>query len=222
MTQDRGAALNPLPWGVWLLVLAIASIEMVLWAGAHGLVNWAGSAGWRAQALVAVGISPQIQHWMVETGQTPLPHLARYLGYGLVHLGPAQAALVVVITAALGKYCAERLGSARLILLLILAQAMGGAVFGALADPGAWLIGGYPIIFALAGSYGWYAWHSADSLRSRAQALGLVVVLVTGRLALAVIARGGLDWLADITALLAGAALTPLLRPGLRARLRRP
>ncbi len=222
MTADKGRVLNPLPWGVWLLTLAIAGVEMVLWAGAHGLVNMAGAAGWRAQALVAVGISPAVQGWMVETGQTPLPHLARYLAFGLVHAGPLQAALVVVIMAALGKYCAERLGSLRVLALLALAQAAGGFAFGLAADPGAWLIGGYPLIFALAGCYGWLAWHEASDTPARLRATALVAVLIVGRLTLAALVGGGADWVADIAACVAGAALAPLLAPGVLARMRRP
>ena len=214
-------ALNPLPWSVWLLTLAIAGVELVLWAGAHGLVNMAGSAGWRAQALVLAGVNPGVQGWMVETGQTPLPHLARYLGFGLVHQGPLQAALVVVITAALGKVCAERVGSLRLLAVLALSQAMGGFAFGVVAAPDAWLIGGYPLIFALAGCFAGLVWHGESDRLSRRKALGLVAVLILGRLALAATVGGGMDWIADLTACVAGYALGRALRPGLRARLRR-
>lgn len=217
----RNPALNPLPWSVWLLTLAIAGVELVLWAGAHGLVNWAGSAGWRAQALALTGVNPGVQGWMIETGQTPLPHLARYLGFGLVHQGPLQAALVIVITAALGKVCAESIGSLRLLLVLALSQAAGGIAFGLVAAPEAWLIGGYPLIFALAGCYAGQVWHGERDTNSRRKALALVAVLILGRLALAALVGGGMDWIADLVACLAGYALGRALRPGLRARLRR-
>ncbi|MCC5964052.1 MAG: rhomboid family intramembrane serine protease [Rhodobacteraceae bacterium] len=214
-------ALNPLPWSVWLLTLTIAGVELVLWAGAHGLVNSAGSAGWRAQALALTGVNPGVQGWMIETGQTPLPHLARYVGFGLVHQGPLQAALVIVITAALGKVCAERIGSLRLLLVLALSQAAGGFTFGLVAAPEAWLIGGYPLIFALAGCYAGQVWHEGSDTNSRRKALALVAVLILGRLALAAMVGGGMDWIADLVACLAGYALGRALRPGLRARLRR-
>ena len=222
MTQDTStrSPLNPLPFAVWAVVLAIAGIELVLWAGAHGLVNWAGSAGWRAQALVAIGINPDLQGWMLEARQAPPEHLLRYLGFGFVHLGPLQAALVVVITAALGKYCAERLGSWR-VLLLALSQAMGGFAFGLIAQPGTWLIGGYPLIFALAGCYAGLIWISADDRGARIKALALVGVLLTGRLGLAAFVGGGADWVADLVACAAGYMLGQFLRPGLVARLRR-
>jgi membrane associated rhomboid family serine protease len=205
--------ISPLPWAVWLLVLGVAGVELILWAGAHGLVNWAGSAGWRAQALAAFGINPGLQGWMVETGRYPADGLWRYVAFGFVHLGPLQALLVVVITAALGKACAERLGSVRVLVLLVLAQAAGGAAFGLVADPGAWLIGGYPMIFALAGAY-------AALMGTRA-AIVLVAALVVARLALTAIAGGGMDWLADLVALVAGALLAKALDGPILARLRR-
>lgn len=213
--------LNPLPLAVWLLTLAIAGVELVLWAGAHGLVNWPGSQGWRAQALALAGVNPELQQWMVTTHQAPIEHLARYLGFGFVHMGPLQAALVVVITAALGKVCAERIGSLRLLLVLAVAQAAGGFAFGMVAAPEAWLIGGYPLIFALAGCYAGLIWHSETEQATRIKALGLVAVLIAGRLALAALVGGGMDWAADLVACLAGYALGRGFRPGLLARLRR-
>jgi membrane associated rhomboid family serine protease len=205
--------LNPLPWAVWLLTLGVAGVELVLWAGAHGLVNWAGSAGWRAQALVAFGVNAELQGWMWDSGRYPAEGLWRYFAYGFVHLGPMQAALVVVITAALGKACAERLGSLKVLVLLVLAQAAGGVAFGLVADPGAWLIGGYPMIFALAGAY-------AALMRAR-HALFMVAALVVARLVLTAMAGGGMDWLADLTALGMGAVLARALDGPILVRLRR-
>lgn len=205
--------LAPLPWAVWLLTLGLAGMELVLWAGAHGLVNWTGSAGWRAQALVAFGISPDLQGWMWQTGRFPADGMWRYLIYGFVHPGPLQAALVIVITAALGKACAARLGSLRVLAVLLTAQVAGAVAFGLVADPGAWLIGGYPLIFALAGA------HAA--LTGTRQALVMVAVLVAARLGLTAMAGGGVDWLADLVALGMGAGMARMLDGPVLDRLRR-
>lgn len=224
MTQDPTSStslFNPLPFAVWVLVLAIAGVELVLSAGAHGLVTWAGSAGWRVQALVTFGINPELQGWMLETRQFPPEHLIRYLAFGFVHLGPLQAALVVVITAALGKYCTERLGSLRTLAILALAQALGGFAFGLIAAPGTWLIGGYALIFALAGTYTGLVWSGAEDRGARIGALVLVGVLLSGRIALAAFMGGGADWVADLVACAAGYTLGHVLRPGVLARLRR-
>ncbi len=223
MTQDplSTPVFNPLPVAVWVLVLAIGAVELVLWAGAHGLVNWSGSAGWRVQALVTFGVSPEVQGWMLETRQFPPEHLIRYLAYGFVHLGPAQAALVVVITVALGKYCTERLGSLRMLAILALAHALGGFAFGLIAAPGTWLIGGYALIFALAGTYAGLVWSGAEGRRARIGALVLVGVLLSGRIMLVALMGGGADWVGDLVACVAGYALGHVLRPGVLARLRR-
>ncbi|MGP9789646.1 rhomboid family intramembrane serine protease [Roseinatronobacter sp. NSM] len=214
------SAIAPLPWAVWLLVLAISAVELVLWAGAHGLVNAAGAAGWRAQALAFAGVNPALQDWMIDSGQAPARHMLRYLLFGFVHMGPVQALLVVVITAALGKYCADRLGSGRVLLVLAVAQAAGGAAFGMVGDAGAWLIGGYPIIFALAGLYAALACGIAPHRQALLVALALPLVLLLARLALAVM-MGGMDWIADIVACVTAFALARALRPGLLMRLRR-
>lgn len=220
MNTPPAPILSPLPWGVWVLVLALASVELVLWAGAHGLVNAAGAAGWRAQALAWAGVNPALQGWMIDSTQAPARHVLRYLVFGFVHMGPVQALLVVVITAALGKFCAQRLGSARLLLILALAQAAGGAAFGMVGDAGAWLVGGYPMIFALAGGYAALVCDTAPDRRAVMLALALPLVLLATRLLLAAI-MGGMDWTADVVACAAGFALTRALRPGLLIRLRR-
>lgn len=205
--------LNPLPWAVWVLTLCIAGIELVLWAGAHGLVNWAGSAGWRAQALITFGITPGLQAWMWESGRYPVEGLWRYFTYGFFHLGPMQAALVVVIAAALGKANSERLGSIRVLVLALVAQATGGVAFGMAADPGAWLIGGYPMIFALTGAYA--------VLMGTRKAVFMAATLVVARLALTAMGGGGLEWVADLTAMGTGAMLARVLDGPVLARLRR-
>ncbi|MCC5958001.1 MAG: rhomboid family intramembrane serine protease [Rhodobacteraceae bacterium] len=220
MNTPPAPIVQPLPWGVWLLVLAIAAVELVLWAGAHGLVNAAGAADWRAQALAWAGVNPALQDWMIDSAQAPARHLLRYVAFGFVHMGPVQALLVVVIIAALGKYCAERLGSVRLLLILALAQAAGGAGFGMAGDAAAWLVGGYPMIFALAGIYAALVRDTASDRRALMLALALPLVLLVARLFLATI-MGGMDWIADVVACAAGFALTRALRPGLLIRLRR-
>ncbi len=214
------AALSPLPWAVWTLIIALAGIELVLWVGAQGLIAQAGSAGWRAQAWAAFAVSADLQGWMIETRQTPPRDLLRYLGYGFVQFGPLHVLLIVALTAGLGKFCAECLGSWRLLLLVALAQAAGGVSFGLFAESGAWLIGGHPLVFALAGCFLWLVQHGEAPGPARIPALALIAILVAGRIGLALVI-GGMDWVADLTALGAGYALTSALRPGALALLRR-
>lgn len=213
--------LNPLPWAVWALVLPIAGVELVLSAGAHGLVNWPGSALWREGVMARLAVSPALQDWMLATGQVSLTHLARYAGFALVHHGPAQALLIVVILAALAKVAAEALGSGRVLVIVLLAQGLGAAAFGLTAPEGALLIGGHPLIFAAAGSYGAVMAQKGTDAATRLKGLKLVAALVVVRLILVVLTGSPADVLADLVACLMGYALARALRPGILRRLRR-
>ncbi|MCC5991247.1 MAG: rhomboid family intramembrane serine protease [Rhodobacteraceae bacterium] len=220
ISQPPAPLLAPLPWAVWLLALPIIGGELAFWAGAQGLVAWPEASLWRVQAQERVAVSPALQGWMWETGQMQARNLARYLLYGFVQTGPAQAALVVVIIAALGKHCAARLGNARLLGMVLAAQAGGAVLFGWMAEGVALLIGGAALIFALAGCFAAIAWHEAESRRALWIALALPLMLILVRLGLSVV-TGGMVWLADICACLIALALAHLARPGLLIRLRR-
>lgn len=206
---------NPQPVAVWLLVLPIAGVEAVLSLASAGLVNWPGSIAWREAWVLRAGITPALQDWMIGAATYPPEHLLRYLAYGFVHLGPAQSVLVAAIVAGLGTACAPALGSARVVGFALAGQAAGAVAFGLWGLEGAWLIGGYPLIFALAGAYAAVQWHSGVGAR----AFGLLAMLVLGRLAVAAL-MGGTDFLADLVAAGVGFALALGLRPGLLARLR--
>lgn len=215
MLARPAPVLNPLPLGVWALCLLVAGVEAVLWAGGAGLIAVPGAAGWRLDMVAKLAVTPDLQGWMQQTRTAPLPHLLRYLGFGMVHLGPAQAGMVLVMLAALGRVVALRLGSTGMLALLVVAQAAGAVAFGAFAPPGALLVGGYPLLFALAG-----AWVRLADPAERRRALVLVGLLLLGRGALA-LALGGAEWLADLVAFCIAAFLAPVFRPGLIARLRR-
>lgn len=208
--------LNPLPLAVWALILPIGLVELVLSLADAGLVNWSGSAGWRDTAVQVFGITPAVQDWMVANRALPPEHAARYLAFGFLHLGPAQAVLVMAIVAGLGTACAPVMGSARVLVVALLAQALGAGVFGMVAAQDAWLVGGYPLVFALAGLYAAVQWTGGAGAR----AFTLLGILVAGRLVLAAL-MGGRDFSADLAAAAAGFALALALRPGLRVRLRR-
>lgn len=207
--------LNPLPFVVWALILPIGGVEFVLSMAEAGLVNWAGSAGWRDAAVQTFGITPALQDWMVANRALPLEHLSRYAAFGFVHLGPVQAVLVMAIVAGLGTVTAPVLGSGRVLAVALTAQGVGAVTFGLVGAQDGWLVGGYPLVFALAGIYAAVQWHEGAGAR----AFSLLGVLVVGRLALAAL-MGGRDFSADLAAACIGFALALVLRPGLRVRLR--
>ncbi len=217
---------NPLPWPIWLAILAIAGIEAVLWMGGMGLIGGPEGVGWRIETIQRYAFSSSLQDWMVETGRFPAMHLVRYLTFGLIHGNPMHALFVIVLVAALGKYVGEPFGNRTLLVLMIVPAVVGAAVFGLVlgADAMGWLFGGMAAVFGLVGALTWWRWQSAPDAAARWRAFGLIGVLLAARLAFGLMAEAGHAWIAELAAFAVGFAVSSVIGPGawtrLRARLR--
>ena len=105
MTQ--AAPLNPLPPVVWALALPMIAMEIVVNAGANGLVGGPDAIGWRSQAIQDFAFSPEYLRQMVILQQYPLDGLYRPFTYPFVHTDLTQAVFVTVILLALSKFVGE-------------------------------------------------------------------------------------------------------------------
>lgn len=214
---DHGAPpINPLPAVVWLLILAIAGVEAVLWMGGQGLIGGAQAVGWRLEAITRYAFSGAVQHVMLENRHFPAPGLLRYAAFSFVHGGPLHAFFVIVLLAALGKYVGEPFGPWRFLAVLVPATLGGATVFGLVLGEHelAWLFGGMPMVFALVGAATWWRWKAAKDGAGRWQAFGLIGSLMALRLAFGLIAESGHGWIADLAAFGFGFTLSMILAPG--------
>jgi rhomboid protease GluP len=214
--------LNPLPGAVWVIVLAIACVEAMLWAATAGWIGGPQAIGWRLEAIQRFAFSGAIQDWMIETARAPPRHLVRYLSYPFVQAGPMPALLVVVMLAGLGKAVAEGLGPTRLLVAALVPPVLAAVVFGLIlrGHDLAWLIGAWPMVFGLVGAYTWLQRDRArgDPGQQR-RAFGLIGVLLLARLGFGLLAETGHGWIADLAAFALGYALMAATRPGSAGRL---
>lgn len=224
---DHAAApINKLPALVWLLLLAIAGIEAVLWLGAQGLIGGPQALGWRLEAITRWGYSGAVQVVMLENRHFPVAYLARYGAFSFIHGGPLHAFFVIVLLAALGKYVGEAFGTLRTLAVLVPATLGSAVAFGLILGEHelAWLFGGMPMTFALVGAATWWRWHDTEDTTGRWRALGLLGGLLLARLVIGLLVEPGHGWIADLAAFALGFALAALFAPGgwafLRARLR--
>jgi rhomboid protease GluP len=223
MDKDLNAApMNPLPGLVWAALLAMAGIEAVLWLASAGLIGGAQGIGWRLQMIQRFAFSAELQEWMLETRRAPVQHLWRYLSFSFLHGQPAQAALSLVLLAAMGKFVGERLGPLRLALLMAVPPVLGAAVFGLFvgSDPMGWLFGALPMIFGLIGAFTFLRWQAAVTPLEARKAFALVVVLMVARLAMGLMVELGHGWIADLAAFGAGFVLTMMMQRRFWKRLR--
>lgn len=222
--SDRNAPpINPLPAVVWLLILAIAGVEAVLWLGGQGIIGGAQAVGWRLEAMTRFGYSGAVQSIMLENRHFTQQGLMRYGAFSFIHGGPVHAFFVIVLLAALGKFVAEPFGTVRFLAVVVPATLGGAIVFGlALGEHEmAWLFGGMPMVFALVGAATWWRWHAAIDTLGRWRAFGLIGSLMLLRLVIGLLAESGYGWIADLAAFALGFSLSMLLAPGGWAWVRR-
>lgn len=213
--NPNAPALNPLPPVVWALALPIIAMEVVLGAGAAGLVGGPGAVGWRLEAMERFGFSGPLLQWMLERGVFPPEQAMRFLTYPFVHASFTHAVFVTVFLLALGKMVGEIFRAWAVVLIFVSSAVLGALVYGMLlADPRP-LIGGFPAVYGLIGAYTFVMWVRLGALgESRARAFTLIGVLMGLQLVFGLLFGAGNDWVADLTGFCTGFVLSFVVSPG--------
>jgi membrane associated rhomboid family serine protease len=190
--QDHNAPpLNPLPPIVWLLALPMIAMELVLNAGASGLVGGPGAIGWRVQALQLFAFSPDNLRLMMDQHRYPIDGLWRMVSYPLVHYDVTQALFVVVLFLALGKFVAEVYRWWAVLLVFVAATIAGALAYAAVPLTQTALIGGYPPVYGMIGAYTFILWVRLAGSGNQLQAFRLIGFLLAVQIVFSV---GTLLW----------------------------
>ena len=126
--------MNPLPPAVVALALAIVAVELLLSAGARGYIGGAEAIGWRLESIRAFGFFSELLELMIDRGQFPPEHLARFVTYPFIHHGFLHAAMVLVFLLALGKLVGEVFGNLAVIALFFACAIFGAFIYAGLTD----------------------------------------------------------------------------------------
>lgn len=213
--------INPLPPIVVALALLIFGVELVMQAGARGIAGGPDGIGWRLEAMRAYGFSGPVLDWMIETGRWPLEHLKRFVTYPFIHVNFTHAAFVLVFLLALGKMVGEVFGTFAVLVVFFLSAIVGAAAYGIILDNPTPIVGGYPAVYGLIGSYTFMLWVSlAGTGNTQLRAFTLIGFLMGLQLVFGLIFGSNKDWLADIFGFATGFAVSFLLVPGAWGRIR--
>ena len=151
-TDDKAPFLNPIPWVIWLLALPMIAMEVVVSAGAAGLVGGQGAIGWRMEAVNRFAFSPELFRWMVENRVFPPEAVARVVTYPFVHGSVTHTVFAVVFLLALGKMVAE-VFRPWAVLVLFFGAGIGAALLQVVAGLEQPLFGAYPPDYGLIGAF---------------------------------------------------------------------
>lgn len=205
---------NPLPPAVWLLFIALAIPELSFSAGEAGLAGGPGAVGWRLNALNTFSFSGDAFDFMVENGRLLPEHLMRFVTYPFVFASFTSALFAGVILLAMGKMVGEVLGGWAVVLMFFLSGIFGALVFGLVTNE-PWLVGAYPSVYGLIGTYTFLYWQrQVFSGGPQAQAFMLIGVLMGIQLIFGVLFQVGYEWVGELAGFVAGFALTAFVVPG--------
>ena len=218
---DDQSPINPLPAVVVVLALLIFGIELVMQAGARGFVGGAEGVGWRLAAMREYGFSAPVLDWMIETGRWPLEHLKRFVTYPFIHVNFTHTLMVLVFLLALGKMVGEVFGSIAVLVVFFLSAAIGAAAYGIILNNPIVVVGGYPAVYGLIGSYTFMLWVSlAGTGNTQLRAFTLIGFLMGLQLVFGLLFGSNKDWIADIFGFATGFGVSFLLVPGAWGRIR--
>ena len=223
MEDLNAPPLNPLPPVVWLLALPIIAVEVVVSAGASGLVGGPYAIGWRLQAMQLFGFAPDYFRQALTAQHYPLDFFWRLVSYPLISTDVTTTLFVVVILLALGKFVGEVYRWWALLLTYLVAAIAGAVAYAAVPVAHAGLLGGYPADYGLIGAYSFLLWvRLVGTGDNQFRAFRLIGFLLAFQVLMAVAGivyyglEQGTSWnfVADIAGFAAGFVLAFVVSPG--------
>ena len=210
---------NPLPPIVVALALIIFGVELLFQLGHRGILGGAEGVGWRLNAQRDYGFFGQVFAWMRQTGNWPVEHLMRFVTYPFVHVAFTHMLMVIVFLLALGKMVGEVFGTYAVLIIFFGSAVVGALAYGFLVPNDVPLVGGYPAVYGLIGSYTFMMWLSyGHAGESRLRAFQLIGFLLGIQLLFGLIFGANKDWLADLAGFATGFVISFALVPGAIAR----
>lgn len=212
---------NPLPPIVVALAILIFGIELIFQMGARGFIGGPEAIGWRVSAIQTYSFSDTIFEWMIETQRWTAGNLIRFFTYPFIHYSFTHMIMVLVFLLALGKMVGEVFGTIAVLLVFFMSAAVGALAYSVFLNEPAPLVGGYPAVYGLIGSYTFMLWVSMTGTgNTQYRAFTLIGFLLGIQLLFGLVFGGNKDWLADIFGFLTGFSMSFLLVPGALTRIK--
>lgn len=212
---------NPLPVVVWLLALPMVALEVAFSAASAGLVGGVQGVGWRVAALEQYAVWPAYWRQQAAAGAFDSELLLRFVTFPFLHITPTHAIFAIVILLAMGKFVGEMFRPLSLAAVYLVSGAIGALVYASTPSIDLPLMGAYPGDYGLIGAFTYVLWvRGAGTGLQQYRAFSMIGFLLAVQLLFGLLFGGGPEWVADLTAFVAGFTMSFALAPGGFARLR--
>lgn len=206
---------NALPPVVVALAVILAGVELILQAGASGLVGGAHGVGWRITALEDYAFSGLIWDQMYAKSYYPMEHMQRFVTYPFVHGNFTHAAFAVVIILAIGKAVGEVFSPLAFVAVFMVSSVVAALIYALVTNTQAPLFGAYPGAYGLIGAFTFLLWVNLAAVGANSmRAFSLIGFLMAFQLVFGLLFGGGYDWVADVAGFVVGFSMSFVVSPG--------
>lgn len=210
---------NPLSWVVWAIALPMALLEAMFSAAEAGLIGGPSALGWRAEAQSQFGVFPDYWREQFQAGAFDIELMIRFFTYPFLHPSPTDAVFAVVILLAMGKFVGDVFRPMALAVIYFASGALGALVYASIPSIESPLFGAYPGDYGLIGAFTFLLWvRLAGTGLNQLRAFTMIGFLLAVQLLFGILFGGGPEWVADLSAFVAGFLLSFMAAPGGIAR----
>ncbi|MBL4761795.1 MAG: rhomboid family intramembrane serine protease [Gammaproteobacteria bacterium] len=216
----NAAPINPLPWVVVLLVVAIGGIELVFQAAEAGYLGGQQGIGWRLAMVQKYAFSDTMFDWMRINGLYSADNILRFFSYSFIHQTFMHAVFAVVFVLAIGKFVAEVINPFAVLAIFFGSAAGAAAIYSIALDQQYAMIGAYPAIYGLIGAFTWLRFTALQGNgQSGLRAFNLIIFFMAIALIYKFMFGGSNDWLAELIGFCVGFGFAIIFGPDSKLRM---
>lgn len=213
--MQQEAIVNPIPPVVIVLCLIIVGVELVLSAGAAGLVGGPLAIGWRLGAMQDYAFSGAVLDRVISVGDFSFDIIKRFVTYGFVSSSFTQSLFAAALLLALGKFVGDVFRATSVLIIFFGSLIMGAVVFGLLVDGTYPLLGIYPAVYGLIGAYTYIIWlRLGQTGQNQLQAFRLIGFLLALQLVFGLFFGSNPTWIAELAGFFFGFSISTVVAPG--------
>lgn len=215
MEDHNVSPFHVLPPVVIALAVVVAGLEGMFQLATAGILGGQAGVGWRLAAIQDYAVLDEVVEWMLANRTYPPEHLLRFVTYPLIHAGFVHAIFVVVFILAIGKMVAEVFSALSFLAVFFVSAIVGGLGFTLLMDSPFPLIGGYPGVYGLIGSFTFLLWvNLAAQGANQYRAFSLIGALLLIQIIFGLIQGEFGSVVADLSGFVAGFLMSFVVSPG--------
>ena len=194
------------------ICVVILGLELVFWLASRGVLF---DPSLRINTVNTFALSSAHFEWMMRNGVVPVDIAVRFVSYLFVHMGLTHAIFVCVILLSMGKIVGDVLSPPRVLIVFMTSGIMGALLYVSVSGGQHWLMGGYPAVYGLIGTFTYFLWVTLQAVGDQAmKAFSLIAMLMALQLGFELIFGGQNEWVADLGGFAWGFLISPLVIPG--------